>query len=164
MRKAKSNRSCCAGQALIEFALALPLLLWLIINVVNFGGLLHAWVNVSNAARAGVQYMMMGGATVKSPIPATAAQIRALVYADLTTLRNGSSAVVNICINNNGTKVPSGCAFLPAADPEPTLYCVGGVDVTYTYTPYISGWLLPTLGTTTVHRRASQRLAGGCVI
>jgi hypothetical protein len=40
------------GQALIEYALLLPLLFLLIVNTVNFGGFLFAWITVSNAARA----------------------------------------------------------------------------------------------------------------
>ena len=55
MKLVNSRRQSCSGQALIEFSLVLPLLLLLIVNVVNFGGLLYAWVTVSNAARTGAQ-------------------------------------------------------------------------------------------------------------
>src|SRR5689334_16870203 len=56
----KRRRHTSRGQALIELALILPLLLLLIVNVVNFGGLLYAWITVSNAARAGAQYSITG--------------------------------------------------------------------------------------------------------
>jgi hypothetical protein len=163
------KRHSGAGQALVEFALIIPLALLLIVNVVNFGGLLYAWVTVSNASRAGVQYMMMGSSTIHSPISPTAAQVSALVTADLLSLPNRDSAVVQVCTNNNGT---SSCSPLPPGDPEPTLYCLGAVDVTYTYKPFIRIWSftglgigLPTiLGATDIpiHRKAVMRLGGGC--
>src|ERR1035441_3314163 len=69
----KSHRSS-SRQALIEFALILPVLFLPIVNVINFGGMLHARICVSHAARTGVQYMVMGGATVTAPKAPTAAQ------------------------------------------------------------------------------------------
>ncbi len=44
------------GQALIEYALILPFIFLLIINLVNFGGFFFAWITVANAARAGADY------------------------------------------------------------------------------------------------------------
>ncbi|MGH9648694.1 MAG: PilZ domain-containing protein, partial [Bryobacteraceae bacterium] len=39
------------GQALIEFALVLPMAFLLIVNAVNFGAFLFAWISVANGAR-----------------------------------------------------------------------------------------------------------------
>jgi len=50
------------GQALIEYILLLPLLFLLIVNLVNFGGFFFAWITVANAARAGADYAILGGA------------------------------------------------------------------------------------------------------
>ena len=47
------------GHSLIEFALILPLLFLLIVNVVNFGSFLYAAITVANAARAGAEYAMI---------------------------------------------------------------------------------------------------------
>ena len=52
------------GQALIEYALMLPFIFLLIVNLVNFGGLFFAWITVANAARAGADYAVLGGASV----------------------------------------------------------------------------------------------------
>jgi Flp pilus assembly protein TadG len=157
-----------SGQALIEFALVLPLLFLLIINVVNFGGLLYAWVVVSNAARTGTQRLMMGGATVHSPTPPSLSEVAALVQLDLSSLRNRASAQVKVCKNNNGTTTCSGSGgAAPPADPEATFFVSGSVDVTYTYQPFVTFWSFPklgiymTLGTTNVHRQAVMRLGGG---
>jgi hypothetical protein len=170
MRKmAKLNGRSGRGQALIEFALTIPLLFLLILNLVNFAGLLYAWVTVSNAARSGAQFLMMGGATLFGPAPPTDADITAVVTADLYSLPNKSSAVITVCRNVDGTITPSGCAI--PVDPELTggahLYVSGMVDVSYTYQPFFSFWNFSKLGihltvpTTTVHRKVVMRLAGG---
>jgi Flp pilus assembly protein TadG len=173
VKSAGSTRQPRKGQVLLEFALVLPLMFLLIVNVVNFGGMLYAWVTVSNAARTGAQYLMMGGATVHATAPPTLSQVSALITADLISLPNRASAVVQVCTNNNGEIVcsPSG-GTLPSIpnDPENTLgaqgiYVLGTVDVTYTYKPFISFWSFPGLGInltlppTAIHRQAVMRLA-----
>jgi Flp pilus assembly protein TadG len=164
------NRLCADnGQALVEYALCLPLILLLIVNVINFGGFFFAWITVSNAARAGADYAILGASSVGSPPRATAAQVTALIAQDISTLPNNASLVVNICKNSNGTiTVLSGtCTSIPA-DPEPASYVETIIDVTYTYVPFIgSGFRFPGLGIyatippTTITRRAVMRSLGG---
>jgi Flp pilus assembly protein TadG len=157
------------GQALIEFALVLPLLFWLIVNVVNFGGLLYAWVTVANAARAGADYWLMGSSYAHSSGKPTASQVSTIVTTDLLSLPNRSSATVTVCYNIGGTTTcsPSGGAI--PSDPvtaEAGLYVVGTVDVTYTYVPFIQNWTFSNLkiglwlgpNNVTVHRRAAVRM------
>lgn len=43
------------GQSLVEFALILPLLLFLIMGIIQFGLILSGYVTVSNAAREGAR-------------------------------------------------------------------------------------------------------------
>jgi Flp pilus assembly protein TadG len=157
-----------SGNSLLEFALVLPLLFVLIINAVNFGGMLYAWICVSNAARTGADYMVRGGATVGSPGLPTGAAVSSVVTGDLQALPNKApgAVVVCVCTDNNGTtsRYPPGCAGVPEADPEPTYFVSGSVDVTYTYVPFIPLWSFPKLGIsatlppTTIHRQASARL------
>jgi Flp pilus assembly protein TadG len=153
------------GQALIEFALVLPMVFLLIVNAVNFGAFLFAWITVANGARAGTQYMSQGRATVGTPTPATAAQITSLITSDISSLLNRTSLAVRVCKNNNGVIACSGPgAYLPPADPEPTQYVLVSVDVTYTYRPLLPLWDFPALGihatlpTATIHRQASMRV------
>ena len=47
------------GQALVEFALIVPMVFLLAVNAVNFGGFIFAWITVANAARAGAQYIVL---------------------------------------------------------------------------------------------------------
>ncbi len=153
------------GQALIEFALVLPLLFLLIVNTTNFAGFLFAWITVSNAARSGAQYMVRGGSTFGAPSPATAAQVTALVTSDVASLPNRSSLALRLCTTNAGVVTCSGSpAGTPAADPEPVAYVLGSVDVTYTYLPFIPLWEFSNLGihatlpASRIHRQVSMRM------
>jgi len=153
------------GQALVEFALVLPLLFLLVVNAVNFGAFLFAWITVANSARAGAQYMVMAGATVGTPKPATAAQITTLVTNDVSSLLNRASLAVRVCIHNNAILTCSGPGtYVPPADPEPTKYVLASVNVTYQYQPLLPLWdfnglgIHATLPPTTIHRQASMRM------
>ncbi len=48
------------AQSLVEFAIALPVLLLLIFGVIEFGRMLQAWMAVQNAARFGLRYLVTG--------------------------------------------------------------------------------------------------------
>ncbi|MBS1798686.1 MAG: pilus assembly protein [Acidobacteria bacterium] len=160
-KKLRSN----GGQALMEYVLMLPLLFILIVNLINFAGFFFAWITVSNAARAGADYMALGGASAGAPGTATATQIQNAVTADLASLPNNPSAVINLCINNSGTVTAKlgTCTSVPS-DPEPSSYNLVSVDVTYTYKPFIPASfkfaklnLYATMPPTTIHRRAVVR-------
>ena len=148
------------GQALVEFALLVPLVFLLAVNAVNFGGFLFAWITVANAARSGADYMSMSSASVGAPAAATLAQITTLVTNDVSSLMNRSSLVVATCTNN--TTAADGCTTF--FDPEAPAYTLATVDVTYTYKPYIPLFSFPKLGisatlpSTTIHRKAVVRM------
>jgi Flp pilus assembly protein TadG len=152
------------GQALIEFALILPLIFVLSVNAVNFGGFLFAWITVANAARTGATYWASGPLSNGAPSRPTSAQVLAVVTKDVSSLINKASLVVVSCSNNNGT---TDCGFTPPSDPEAASYLLGVVDVTYTYKPLIpvfnfgkigiSVGFFPTAGIS-VHRRVAMRV------
>jgi len=153
------------GHAIIEYALLLPLLFLLIVNTVNFGGFLFAWITVSNAARAGAQYEVLGGASPTAPTPATPTQVASLITNDISSLLNRASLQVRVCTNNNGTVACSGNGSgTTPSDPEPSSYVLTTVDVTYTYNPFIPLFSFPGLGIratlppTTIHRQAVMRM------
>jgi Flp pilus assembly protein TadG len=163
------NRLCADnGQALVEYALCLPLILLLIVNVINFGGFFFAWITVSNAARAGADYAILGSASAGFLTSPNVTQITTLITQDISSLPNNASVAVNICENNNGTITTRAgtCTSIPA-DPEPTAYVEISIAVTYTYVPFIgSGFQFPGLGIyatippTTITRRAVMRRIG----
>jgi hypothetical protein len=154
-----------SGQSLVEFALILPLIFLLILNTANFGGFLFAWITIANGSRAGADYMTMSTKSIGNPAAPTAAQVTTLVTNDISSLMNRASLVVRVCTNNNGTITCTGSGSqTPPADPEPSLYVLGSVDVTYTFQPFFSAWNFNGLGihltlpVTTIHRRAVMRM------
>jgi Flp pilus assembly protein TadG len=167
VNRINSERGSRSGQALIEFALVLPLLIWLIVYVVNFGGLFFAWITVTNASRSGAQYMMMGTSTVGGSEP-LASTVATLVAEDLKPL---TGATIIACTSFNGS---ASCYSTPTSglgsatnDPEgSTAYATVSVDVTYTYTPIVRSWTFSRLGiglllgpnTKTVHHKALMRM------
>ena len=165
--RAKRNRSS-SGQALIEFALVLPLLFLLIVNVINFGGMLYAWICVSNAARAGAQYYITSGASVGAPATPAGAAVRTLVLDDIHPLPNSANAQVCVSTSTSAAVCNTGSGTQPAADSgegTPAItYPVAAVDVTYTYQPFIPLWSFPALGIratlppTAIHRQATMRI------
>ena len=54
--EASARAQPAAGQSLVEFALVLPLLLFILLLVVDVGRLYYGWVNLQNAARIGANY------------------------------------------------------------------------------------------------------------
>src|SRR6266702_7896672 len=110
------------GQALIEYLLVLPMVFLLLVNVVNFGGFFYAFITVANAARAGADYAIMGGATVASGhISApTASDITALIKTEIASLPNNPSRSVSGCQTAGTTTPTSACTSL--RDPEATSY------------------------------------------
>ena len=48
------------AQSMVEFAIALPVLLLLIFGIIEFGRMLQAWMAVQNAARFGLRYLVTG--------------------------------------------------------------------------------------------------------
>jgi hypothetical protein len=48
------------GQALVEFVLALPILLFVLFGIIEFARLTFAWMSVQNAARFGIRYAVTG--------------------------------------------------------------------------------------------------------
>ncbi len=152
------------GQALVEFALILPLAFVLIANAINFGGFLFAWITVADAARAGANYWGTGHATAGGLGQPTSTQVSAVITQGVSSLLNKSSLAVRVCQNFNGT---TDCTAPVPSDPEPTYYAVGVVDVTYTYKPLIPTFNFRGVGVslgffpaggTTVHRRAVMRI------
>jgi Flp pilus assembly protein TadG len=155
------------GQALVEFALMVPLLCLLIVNMINFGAFFFGWITVANAARAGAQYAIMAGASVTAAQP-TASAVSAVITNDFASLLNGTSPTVNVCIYSGSTIQPSpyqlGTCSGASSDPESSFYVGAVVDVTYTYTPPIPLFSFPSLGIratlppTTIHRRTYMRM------
>ena len=72
-------------------------------NVINFGGMLYAWITVANAARVGTQYYITGPATVGAPTRPSESAVQALVINDLKALPNTLASQVCVSTSLSGT-------------------------------------------------------------
>jgi Flp pilus assembly protein TadG len=108
------------GQSLLEFALALPLLLLLFMGASEFGRLCYIIIEVNNAAHAGATYGSQNRATAAdtdgittasdneaadiSPLQVVSQQLCAASYSDTpTTDCSGTPAVVYVQVNTQAT-------------------------------------------------------------
>ena len=48
------------GQAMVEFVIALPILLFILFGIIEFARMVFAWMAVQNAARFGIRYAVTG--------------------------------------------------------------------------------------------------------
>lgn len=174
--RTSSGGRASSGEAMVEFALIVPLVFLLIVNALNFGGFIYCWLTVADAVRSAADYAALGSNTAGSPITPSVAALTALVQDATAGLPNYSSSnpTVTACIYNNGTTntflTTSACptgVTAPPQDPEPiasgtsTTYSSVAVDVTYTFAPFFAGtsflqYALPSLPTS-IHRRMVVR-------
>ena len=182
----KTGFSNCSGQALLETALVMPLLLLLILNAVNFGYCFLVALNLSAAPRSGVLYSILGfstpGTLTMAPAgpPGTNTSISYLTYQDMTGALSGpqgatiqvcstsvgiASAGTSSCVTCSGGSCSSGSNLAsPGADPEPSSFYLQRVDVQYQFPTLIPGTpfgiLLPpncSASTCTFNRHVSMR-------
>lgn len=94
----KNNR----GQALVEFALILPVLMLLIVGVMEFGLIINQYMVVTQAAREGARSAALGGsnATVTTTVKTAASQIDTsqiiVTISPSTTRVRGSGVTVTV--------------------------------------------------------------------
>jgi Flp pilus assembly protein TadG len=164
-----------AGQALLETAIAVPLMLGLAFNAINIGYFWAVMLSVSAAPRNGVQYSAQGGqASGLNSSPGTTA-VSNLVYDNITKSIKGattSNAGVRVCTNakgvtGTGTSQVSQCDSFGlsnsysavAADPEAPIYVLNRVDVVYNVIPIIPGsvFMVALPSNLKFHRQVSMR-------
>lgn len=154
------------GQSLVELALVMPLIFFLIVLTINFAGWLNAWIQVGNAARAVANYAALGPGSAGSPVTPSSTAITNLIAADLGSLPNYSTSNPSVCVtwNQNGraTNIVNSCTS-PSADNEPSTFISISVDLTFTYSPMIPVFTFSKVGIglplipSTIHRRIVMR-------
>ncbi len=161
------------GQALLETAVTLPLLLGIAFNLINFGYFWFLVLALSAAPRMGVEYASQGWATLQKASPPGTSAVSGLVYENVTNAIQGatsSNVSVQVCSVAKGVDSVSGktmCdqfgpAFAfsaPDADPESPAWSLNRVDVVYTVTPIIPGTAFNVVLPTNMqfHRQVSMR-------
>lgn len=86
MRRLKSER----GQALLEMAMTLPLLLLVSVSIFEFGRAYQTWQVLTNAAREGARVAVLPGTTVAG------VQARVQSYMTSGQLSNAGAAAVSV--------------------------------------------------------------------
>ena len=162
--KKPCSRNRSSGQALIESALLIPVLLAIIFNGVNFGYFYYVALNMSAAARSGALYSILGSATPLGKAPPaeatsgspTVSNPSYLVYQDMVGALPSANAKaqVRVCtaaIGTTGSGVntvaqcspsfgPSLVTFpQPDPDPEAPSFILNRVDIAYQFKPLIPG-------------------------
>ena len=150
------------GQALVETALLLPVLLVLMLNIMNFSLFIYGWITVNDAARAAAEYQIYNGNAVGSATSVPSyALVQAVVTNDTSSLPGSPIICVEVQSKLNGTvTLASGspaCSAASAAqaDPEPAAYTSWSVDVSYTFVPVFS--VLSLMSTQTIHQQVAMR-------
>jgi hypothetical protein len=148
------------AQAIVEAALLVPLLVVLLINVVNFGAYIFAWVTVDTAARTAVNYQTYNGVALGYPAQPSFSAVQTLVNADVvalgTPMVTSSNPSLEICSNDANTIQCSTGPYSPPSDNEPTFYTIYSVDITYAFQPLL-GSSLSFLSNSTIHRQVAMR-------
>ena len=144
-----------SGQALVETALVLPLLLTVVLNAVNFAFFFLVALNITSSSRTSGIYSIMGGATPAAMALPTSTNVSNLALQDLTGAvytPSTSNTNVNVCSSTVGTSgtgsstvttcttsssVGGGYPTSADADPEAPVFLLGRVDVAYQFSPPI---------------------------
>ena len=115
-------RASDAGQALVEMAIALPVLLLLLIGVIDISLSVNAYITVTNASREGATYMVSH--------PSAAPSAVASAVTDRIAPLLPSNVTVTASYYNGATFTPWPAGGLASSSPSATSVPVR-VDVSY---------------------------------
>jgi Flp pilus assembly protein TadG len=130
-----------SGQALVEFALVLPVLLIVLLGIVDFGRALNYYNDATHLSAEAARFAVVN----RKPDVANAASLQLQIHqqADSPELRNGSTSVTNaaqVCVDfPNGTQL--------AGDPVRVQ-----VGFTYSWLPFLD------IGAATISASSVMRL------
>lgn len=150
------------GQALIELAISIPLLMLLLLGATELGRLAYAAIEVSNAARAAAQFAAYGGAysaTSGSGFDETGMLAAAKADAgELSSVSFASGYPIMACSCSGGGTASCGSGNIPPSGcnpPSSTVEVTVTVRTQTSYNPliFIPGW---THGSITLYGWAQQ--------
>ena len=155
IRKLARNSS---GQALVETALILPIVLLLVLNIINFGFFFLVALNLTASPRSAAEYSILGFQTPGSQSLPKDVPVSYLSGQDLYgAISSPSSVSIQVCSSTVGVS-GSNCAPCtlasdmsatcstggagspaPSSDPESPTFVLARVDVDYSFSPIIPG-------------------------
>jgi Flp pilus assembly protein TadG len=143
-----------AGQALVELALTLPLLVVILFGAVELSSVTYEAIELSNSARAAVQYGAQTLITAAdTPGIKAAAQLDAIDLSASPNTANFTTSVSSSCVCSDGSNAAS-CTL--ASCPTSQLEQILTVQTSATFTPLVRIPSLPTQFT--LHGYAYQRV------
>jgi len=154
-----------SGQALIETALILPLVMLLVLNIINFGYFFLVALNLTASPRSAVEYSILGFQTPGSQSLPKDVPVSYLGGQDLYgAISSPSSVSIQVCsstlgVSGSGSTQTAKCAPCtlsstdmsatcstggtgspaPSSDPESPTFVLDRVDVDYSFHPIIPG-------------------------
>ncbi len=152
-----------SGQALVETALILPIVLLLVLNIINFGFFFLVALNLTASPRSAAEYSILGFQTPGSQSLPTAVPVSYLSGQDLYgAISSPSSVSIQVCSSTlgvSGSPQTAKCAPCtlssadmsatcstggtgspaPNSDPESPTFVLARVDVDYSFSPPIPG-------------------------
>ncbi|MFZ5642259.1 MAG: TadE/TadG family type IV pilus assembly protein [Bacillota bacterium] len=91
------------GQAMVELALVLPVLLVLFMGVIEFGRIYHSYLMITNASREGARVAILGGSdadiaarVTQSTAGLDTSRLQTTVSPDPTLRKTGAMATVGV--------------------------------------------------------------------
>jgi Flp pilus assembly protein TadG len=145
------------GQALVEFALVVPLIVLLLMGIFDFGRVIYAYNTVANAARQGARVAAVNQANPAPPNDASCAEDQPVENAATPHMSiKGCAAQAGIALGIQPSSVtvtyapPTGVSI--SCTPTLDVGCVASVTVTYSWralTPVIGNIVGPITLTST---------------
>ncbi|HEY7306979.1 MAG TPA: TadE/TadG family type IV pilus assembly protein [Bryobacteraceae bacterium] len=137
------------GQSLVETALVSPILLLLLLGIVDFGWFAYNYIELANAANAGVHYAAQNTATA-ADTPA----IQAAMNSDAANMTSISPTVSMACTCSDGTAVT--CTNYVACTVPARLIDTVTVTATKTVSPLVNWPGIPN--SVTLHSSAVMQV------
>jgi Flp pilus assembly protein TadG len=96
----RARRARRRGQALVEFALIVPILLFMLVIAIDFGRLFFSYIQINNAAREGAAYAMYS--------PTDVATITSRAQQETNAQKQSGESAINVttaCVDQAGTTI-----------------------------------------------------------
>lgn len=132
--KRKQRRECSPGQAMVEFAIASIVFLMMLFGVIEFGWLMYARSQVTDAARIGARYAAVNGTQSRGITTPSGEASYTLNPSDVKAYITNRLGLPNASDMTVTVKKPDG-TLVPGNRVE--------IDVSYPYHPLI-GFVIPT--------------------
>lgn len=146
-----------SGVAIVEFALVMPLLCFIVVLVLDFGRAFNYWIDTTHLASEGARLAAVDHVPSETVPGCTFTTVQTYIRckADTVELRDGTSrwvtAPLDVCVTNPGTTSKVG-------DPVEV-----SVSTTYHFLPILNAGTINLEGTATMRREVlANHVSSGC--